>query len=109
MSKVIAGAEVRARVEADYEHARTTAQAGRLSADAGLHAAQRSHSAQGIKGVGIYTTVYGYSVRYLSGLDNFSIVHPSTTYENAVEFAKGWVARDTSRRYAMDMTNRQGN
>jgi hypothetical protein len=69
-----------------------------------LCAFQREQSARGINGVEIVKSIYGHSVRYDSGLQNFGLLARSQelggTLEAAERFACNWVAQDPSRRYA---------
>jgi len=65
---------------------------------------QRDQSSRGIKGVEIVASIHGSSVRYDSGLQNFGLLATSRelggTLEAAEQFARDWVAKDPSRRYA---------
>lgn len=67
---------------------------------------QRNEAARGIRGVEIVRSNYGHSVRYDSGLQNFGLLAGSKsgqldgTLEDAIRYAKAWVAADPNRRYA---------
>lgn len=67
---------------------------------------QREQSARGIVGAEIVISNYGCSVRYDSGLQNFGLLASSRTkqldgsQEHAERWAKEWVAKDPTRRYA---------
>lgn len=74
--------------------------------DEALCALQRAEARRGILGVEIAESMYGWSVRYNSGLQNFALLASSRrgdldgTYEAAEKFAIDWVAADPERRYA---------
>lgn len=61
---------------------------------------------KGIEGVEIVKSLYGYSVRYDSGLQNFGLLASSRngdidgSLEAAVEWVKNWVARKPECRYS---------
>lgn len=67
---------------------------------------QREQSARGIIGAEIVVSNYGCSVRYDSGLQNFGLLASSRskqldgTLEHAERWAKEWVAKDPTKRYA---------
>lgn len=65
---------------------------------------QREQATRGIEGVEIVKSIYGHSVRYDSGLQNFSLLARSQELGGALEaaerFACNWVSQDPSRRYA---------
>lgn len=67
-----------------------------------LHAEQ---DRRGILGAELVKSIYGWSVRYDSGLQNFGIIAGARygqvdgTYEDAVRFAQQWAAEDPTRRY----------
>jgi hypothetical protein len=65
---------------------------------------QRDQASRGIEGVEIVKSIYGYSVRYDSGLQNFGLLASSQglggTLEGATNYAKDWVAKEPSKRYA---------
>ena len=65
---------------------------------------QRDRASRGIVGVEIVKSIYGYGVRYDSGLQGFGILSRAQetggTLEGAESFARNWVAQDPDRRYA---------
>lgn len=65
---------------------------------------QQNQANRGIIGIEIVKSMYGYSVRYDSGLQNFALLARSQelggTFEGARQFAQNWVNQDKSRRYA---------
>lgn len=67
---------------------------------------QTAQARRGILGVELVESVYGWSVRYNSGIQNFGLVASSRcgdvdgTLESAEAFARKWVAQDPERRYA---------
>lgn len=65
---------------------------------------QRIDAQSGILGVEIVQSIYGHSVRYDSGLQNFGLVAPARslggTLEAAETFCRTWVAHDPTHRYA---------
>ncbi len=67
---------------------------------------QRKQASRGLVGVEIVSSLYGHSVRYDSGLQNFGLVASSKSkqldgsLEDAERFARDWVATDPDRRYA---------
>jgi hypothetical protein len=71
-----------------------------------LTAVQESQAARGILGAVIENSMYGYSVRFDSGLQNFGLIASSKrkevdgTLEDAERFAREWVALDPVHRYA---------
>jgi hypothetical protein len=71
-----------------------------------LCALQREHAARQIVGVEIVASIYGHSVRYDSGLQDFGLLAGSRsgqldgTLADAERFAREWVERDPTRRYA---------
>jgi len=78
--------------------------AGFASTD--LCALQREQARRGIVGVEIVESLYGHSVRYDSGLQDFGLLASARTkqvngtLEAAEEFCRQWVAKDPARRYA---------
>ncbi len=71
---------------------------------------QVAEAGRGILGAEIVKSLYGCSVRYDSGLQNWGIIAGCRngsldgSYEAAVEYAKKWVAQDPTRRYAWHRT-----
>lgn len=65
---------------------------------------QREQSARGILGVEIVKSFKGHSVRYDSGLQDFGLLARSNelggTFDAAEKFARDWVSKDPTRRYA---------
>lgn len=76
-----------------------------------LCALQAEQSRRSIIGVEIVESNYGCSIRYDSGLQNFSLLAGSRdgtldgSLSDAERFAKEWVARDSDRRYAWRRKN----
>src|SRR4051812_32403084 len=72
----------------------------------GLCAVQRAQAARGILGAEIVASIYGWSVRYDSGLQNFGILAGARakqvdgSFTDAAAWAAAWVAQDPERRYA---------
>lgn len=71
-----------------------------------LCALQVAQAQRGILGVQLIESIYGWSVRYDSGIQNFGIIAGSRrgdlngSFEAAAQFAKTWVAQDPAKRYA---------
>ena len=67
---------------------------------------QRKRAKRGLLGAEIVKSLYGYSVRYDSGLQEWGLLASSKSrqldgsFEAAAEWAKAWVAQDPERRYA---------
>lgn len=65
---------------------------------------QSDHSARGIEGAEVVPSIYGHSVRYDSGLQNFGLLARSQelggTLEGAETWVRDWCARAPQRRYA---------
>lgn len=67
---------------------------------------QRERSGRGLLGAEIVVSIYGCSVRYDSGLQDFGLLASSRakqvdgSMEDAVKWATKWVAQDPTRRYA---------
>jgi hypothetical protein len=61
---------------------------------------------RGVRGVEIVKSIYGHSVRYDSGLENFGLLAGSRngqldgTFEDALRYASEWCSQDPERRYA---------
>lgn len=99
---VVAGAELKASLDA--ERAKLPMQYGCYRSEE-LCAWQRKVSARGICEVEIVETLYGYSVRYASGLNNFAILKGSRgaadpSLEAAEQFCRDWVAQAPKSRFA---------
>lgn len=73
-----------------------------------LCALQRERAGRGIVGAEIVESIYGYSVRYDSGVQNWGLLACTQrrggtldgTFEAAEQWARAWVAQDPARRYA---------
>ena len=70
---------------------------------------QSNVHARGFRGVQIVPTIFGYSVRSDTGLDNFALLAghrdgslPNATKEEALTWAKEWHAQDPEHRYVTD-------
>lgn len=106
--EVIAGAEVVARLEAAKISQVPKTPRGYESEQ--LCALQQSQARAGYLGAELVESIYGWSVRYNSGLQNFGIIFGSRrgnldgTYEDAVAKAKAWQAQDPERRYVTRTT-----
>lgn len=67
---------------------------------------QRDRASRGLLGVELVKSNYGWSVRYDSGLQNFGLLAGSRSgaldgsLEDAERYAKEWVSKDPTRRYA---------
>jgi hypothetical protein len=68
---------------------------------------QRRRASNGIVGAEIVKSMYGHSVRYDSGLQNFGLLASSRakqdldgSLEAAEQWCRDWVARDPEHRYA---------
>lgn len=67
---------------------------------------QQAEARKGILGVEVCESLYGFSVRYDSGLQDWGLVASSRygqldgSVEDAFRFAREWVAKDPTRRYA---------
>lgn len=66
---------------------------------------QQIEARNGIVEAEIVKSIYGYSVRHASGLQNFSLIASCRrgqldgTLDAAIAFAKGWQSADPTRRY----------
>lgn len=70
-----------------------------------LCALQRKQAGRGITGAQIVKSMYGYSVRYDSGLQDWGLIRPARgasdpSLEAAEEFCREWVAAAPAHRYA---------
>jgi len=67
---------------------------------------QEQQSYAGRVGAELVHSLYGWSLRYDSGLQNFDIIASSRrgdldgTLEDAIKYAERWVAHDRTKRYA---------
>jgi hypothetical protein len=98
--KVVAGLETATRYDAELEMMRG-------NSDNDLCAAQRRQAQAGREGVEICPSIYGWSVRYDSGLQNFELVASCRygtsvdgTRTDAIRFATEWVNQSPKTRYA---------
>lgn len=101
--KIIAGAELAASLDAERE-AIVAKTAGGFNSEQ-LCELQRKRAGRGIIEVEIVKSIYGFSVRYASGLHNFGILRSArgaadASPEAAIQFCKDWVAADPTRRFA---------
>jgi hypothetical protein len=70
---------------------------------------QEEIARRGIVGAQLVQSIYGWGVRYDSGLQNWGLIASSRakqvdgTLEDAERFALAWVAEDPARRYAWRM------
>ena len=71
-----------------------------------LCALQSEQARRGVLGARLCKSIYGWSVHYASGLQDFGLIagvrrgELSGTLEEAEEFCRQWVARDPANRYA---------
>ena len=100
---VVAGGELLARLEA--EKVARVPRNDRGFASEPLCALQAEQAGRGILGAVIVKSIYGHSVRYDSGLQNFGLLAGSRSgqlngsFEDAVRYARAWQAEDPERRY----------
>jgi hypothetical protein len=72
----------------------------------GLIKAQENIAQRGIRGAQLVRSMYGWSVRYDSGLQGWALLASTRSgqldgsFKAAVEWAERWVAQDPTRRYA---------
>lgn len=99
---IIAGHDLIAALDAETKARCVHTGAGYASEQ--LCAVQREHSGRGILGAEVVESIYGHSVRYDSGLQNFGLLARSRdiggTLEAAEAWVRRWVAEDPARRYA---------
>lgn len=97
---VFAGKEAFDRWEADKQ-ANVPNFGGLYDSDA-LCAFQGKQADQGRRGCKVDESIYGWTLRYDSGLQNHRIILAtgSDDLDNAMEEAKRWVAQDPKNRYA---------
>lgn len=102
-TKVIAGQEIYDAIRAERE-ARLTPDACGLYDSETLCRLQESQSRRGFVEAHIVKSMYGYSVRYASGLQNFGLIRAARelggTLAAAEQFCRDWVAADPAHRYA---------
>lgn len=102
--KVVAGKQLYANLQAEKE--RVVPRNGEYFKSEPLCAWQSEVARRGVIGATLVKSMYGWSVRYDSGIQNFGILAGARsgvldgTLKAAVEWAKGWVAEDPTRRYA---------
>lgn len=69
---------------------------------------QRSEARHGIVEAEIVKSMYGYGLRYASGLHDFGIIARAAeiggSLEDAIAFAKSWQAADAARRFVSTTT-----
>lgn len=104
---VFAGAELYESLAAERKALVDAARAKQVfRTDDTLCGVQEAQARRGILGVNLVESIYGWTVRYDSGLQNFSILAGARrgdvngSYEDAERFAREWVAQDPARRYA---------
>lgn len=56
------------------------------------------------RSVEVVSTLRGFSVRATSGLDNFALLHVASDFQDAVRWARAWVAEAPASRYAYTRT-----
>lgn len=66
---------------------------------------QERQAGRGLTGIHIVRSMYGYSVRYDSGLQNFALLRPARSssdpsFAAALDFCRRWVAEAPAHRYA---------
>ena len=103
---VVVGQAVAAALEAEREQLPRGAYPGTFSSEP-LCAWQREVHFRGFRDVELCQSIYGWSVRSGSGLDNFALLasvkrygNVDGTYEDAVRWATEWCAVHPDRRYA---------
>lgn len=100
---VVAGREVLARLQAEV--AAKVPRGTRGYESERLCEVQSSQGARGFLGAQLVKSLYGWSVRYDSGLQNFGLIAGSRSgqlngsLEDAVRYARAWQAEDPERRY----------
>ena len=83
-----------------------TEKAERIMGGEALTTVQEKHAARGVLGAQLVQSMFGWSVRYDSGLQGWRILAGvrngmlDGSFKAAVEWAERWVARDPERRYA---------
>jgi len=104
---IVAGQELYAQLQAE-KAARVSKTPNGYDSET-LCKLQQSQAGRGIVGAQIVDSLYGFSVRYDSGLQNWGLLRATrglpkeqTTREAAIAFCEEWVARDPSHRYAWE-------
>lgn len=111
--RVVAGHEVWDRVHNEYDAVREGL-SGPRERDNALCRAQERHSREGIRGAKLVESIYGWSVRADSGMQDFSILAGSRdgtldgSWDDAERFVRAWVAEDPTRRYAWTYAKAEG-
>lgn len=100
---IVAGGELYASLQAEKRAAVQETGLGFNSEQ--LCALQRKQAGRGILGAQIVRSMYGYSVRYDSGLQEWGLLKSArgaadASFAAALEFCRQWVAADPARRYA---------
>jgi hypothetical protein len=101
---IVAGSELVDSLEAEQKSRVPMTEGGHYESEA-LCRLQSEQDRRGIIGITLTESIYGWTVRYDSGLQNFGILagkrqgNLDGSFTSAVEFAKKWVAEDPSRRY----------
>jgi len=104
---VIAGQGLYAQLQAETE-ARVP-KIGNLYESEALCTLQQEQGRRGILGAHLIPSLYGWSLRYDSGLENFALIAGSRrgdldgSYADCARAAKNWVDADPARRYAWVM------
>lgn len=105
---IVIGQEVHAKLMAEREqnvpHS-TKPGMERYFESSPLCAWQSEVFSRGYRGAELVKSIYGWSVRSDSGMDNFCLLASSRqgqldgSYEDAVRYAKEWAEQDSARRY----------
>lgn len=82
-------------VAGDSAEYRAFIQANRGTCDAQLCAAQSRASSLGWRQIEICATIYGWSLRYASGLQGFGLILGHLTLREAVTHARQWAKEDS--------------
>jgi len=61
---------------------------------------QSDWSYRGIVGAELIESMHGWTVRYDSGIQNWSLIAADMTKGEVIEYAMSWVAMDPTRRYS---------
>lgn len=102
---LIAGAEVYERMHAERKALMVGAPEYGQGRSEYLCRAQAKQAGQGYMGAQIVRSMYGFSVRYDSGLQDWGLLRSArgssdTSLEAAEQFCRDWVAQNPERRYA---------
>lgn len=107
--RVVVGCEVYAALEAEKErivpHSKRPGMEQYFESEP-LCAWQRDCHRRGFRSVELVKSIYGWSVRSASGLDDFALLAGSrngeldSTFADAQRYAQEWAAQDKERRYA---------